>query len=264
MDDLPRENVFGHTKKARLLQAALARLRQDRGPISVLDVGCGNGAALTRHLGAVADRVLGIDVHDQSIDYAKVHFERDGLHFSKTPIESVVGIYDAIIFADVLEHVRSPETFLSAARRLLAPDGLVLVTIPNGYGPFEWESAFSRVPYLGAASLWAADTIVAVLNKFVIRGAWSRVVADGRLPYNDDSGHIQFFTRRRFVRIAAANGFVVASRASLSFLSGPYTNYFFAPSQAFCRVNNRAADVLPADVASAWFFELRAAAAGRI
>jgi len=260
MDDGPRENVFGHVKKVRLMQAALARLRTARGSISVLDVGCGNGAAVTRHLSAVADRVLGIDMHDPSIKWAKDRFEREGLRFSNTPLEEVSGTYDAIVFADVLEHLPAPQAFLNAARRLLARDGLVLVTIPNGYGPFEWESALSRLPYLGAASLWAADTTVAVLNKFVFRGAWSRVVADARVPYNDDSGHIQFFTRRRFLELVAANGFTVASRANLSFLSGPYTNYFLAPSKIFCRVNNRAADLLPADLVSAWFFELRRAA----
>jgi SAM-dependent methyltransferase len=261
MDDVPRENVFGHAKKVRLLQSALARLRAAHGSISVLDVGCGNGAAVTRHLSAVADRVLGIDMHDPSIKWAKDRFEREGLRFSNTPIEEVTGTYDAIVFADVLEHVRSPQAFLNAARRLLTPGGRVLVTIPNGYGPFEWESAFSRVPCLGPASLWTADAAVAVLNKFVFRGAWSRVVADARVPYNDESGHIQFFTRRRFLELAAANGFTVASRANLSFMSGPYTNYFLAPSEFFCRVNNRAADLLPASMASAWFFEFRPAEA---
>jgi SAM-dependent methyltransferase len=257
MDDLPRENVFGHAKKVRLLQAALLRLRQKRGSISVLDVGCGNGAAVTRHLGAVADRVLGIDVHDPSIDYAKAHFERGGLHFSKTPIEGVAGIYDAIIFADVLEHVRSPDTFLSVARRLLGPDGIVLVTIPNGYGPFEWESAFSRVPYVGSPSLRLTDTIVAVLNKFIFRGAWSRVVSDASVPYNDESGHVQFFARRAFLRLAAENGLAVVRAWNLSFLSGPYTNYLWAPSKIFCQLNVWIADRLPSSVVSAWLFELR-------
>ncbi len=42
-----------------------------------------------------------------------------------------VGGYDAIVCADVLEHLRFPDRILDAARRLLKPDGQVLISIPN-------------------------------------------------------------------------------------------------------------------------------------
>jgi SAM-dependent methyltransferase len=259
LHDGPRENVFGHAKKLELIQAALAGLRKSRGFVSVLDVGCGNGTALTRHVALVADAVLGIDLHEPSIKYAQQHLERPGLRFSNTPIERVDGVYDAVIFSDVLEHVPTPDAFLALARRLVTPDGRVLVTIPNGYGPFEWESAFSRLPFLGHASIRLTDTVVAVLNKFVFRDRWASVVADPSIPYNDDSGHVQFFTRRRFLRIVETAGFKVGDAHNLSFLCGPYTNYFMAPSERFCRANTWLADRLPAGAVSAWFFELRRA-----
>jgi SAM-dependent methyltransferase len=255
-----RENVFGHVKKVRLLQAALARLRQSRLSLSVLDVGCGNGSAVTRHIASLSDDVSGIDFHDPSVQYARDHFGRPGLRFSNTPIERVAGRYDAIIFTDFLEHVDAPEMFLATARRLLKPDGRVLVTIPNGYGPFEWESGLKRLPYLGHVSFWLIRAVVAVLNRFIVRGAWSGVAADPNMPYNHESGHVQFFARKRFLALVASNGFTVASARNLSFLSGPYTDHLLAPSAWFCRLNNWVADTLPARAASAWFFELSATA----
>ena len=255
-----RENVFGHVKKVRLLQATLAQLRQSRPSLSVLDVGCGNGSAVTRHVAALSDDVWGIDLHEPSLQYAQDHFGRSGLRFSNTPIERITGRYDAIILADILEHVPSPEAFLAVARRLLKPNGRVLVTVPNGYGPFEWESALSRLPYVGRASIWLTRAVVAVLNRFIVRDAWSRVAADSSVPYNHASGHIQFFTRKRFLDLVEANGFAVASARKLSVMCGPYTDRFMAPSAQFCRLNNWMADRLPACMASAWFFELRATA----
>ncbi|WP_267459240.1 glycosyltransferase [Caproicibacter fermentans] len=39
--------------------------------------------------------------------------------------------FDAILFADVLEHLRQPETILKSAGQLLRDDGKVLISIPN-------------------------------------------------------------------------------------------------------------------------------------
>jgi hypothetical protein len=76
------------------------------------------------------------------------------------------------------------------------------------------------------------------------------------LPYNAESGHIQFFTLAALQRAAGQARLVPVRKAGLSWLSGPYTNYLFAPSRLFCAVNTRLADVLPFWMLSAWFFEL--------
>jgi hypothetical protein len=45
---------------------------------------------------------------------------------------------------------------------------------------------------------------------------------------------------------------------NLSFLSGPYTNTLFAPSQAFCRWNVAVAARLPPRIVSGWYLECSA------
>lgn len=258
--ELPRENVYGHTKKARLVLDSLARRRRETsGGIDVLDVGCGNGAALTRFLAAPGDRVLGIDTHAPSIEYAAQRFGGPGLEFRRQSVESVLAEgrqFDVIILADVLEHLAEPELVLGSSARLLRREGRLLVSVPNGFGPYEIESWLSRLPLLGPASLWVVDHLVAVLNRYVFRGAWSQVVAPSELPYNADSGHVQFFTRTRVLQMAEAAGLTPVRTAGLSWLSGPYTNYLWAPSRLFCRLNTRLADLLPRWMLSAWYFEL--------
>jgi 2-polyprenyl-3-methyl-5-hydroxy-6-metoxy-1,4-benzoquinol methylase len=255
------ENVAGHTKKVHLLRRALSALRSRRGRgLRILDVGCGNGYAVTRFLAHPADRVLGIDMHEPSIRYAKQHFEEPGLEFQVQRVEKLSSqdrLFDVVVFADILEHVEQPEELLQSALHLLEPDGRVLVTIPNGYGPFEVESAFSRQT-IGKALLRLIDLAVALINKFILRGFWSKIATPPALPYNLESEHIQFFTRKAFLKIAQNAGFTVVSSHNLSLFSGPFTNYFFAPFESFCHWNSRIAERLPSAWVSAWFFEFSA------
>lgn len=257
---LPRENVFGHTKKARLIRDALNRLRTERQQgLQVLDVGCGNGTALTRFLALDGNRVLGIDTHEASIEYARRHVDVPGVEFRVAAIDSLLSEdrrFDAVVFADVLEHVHEPERILAAGVQLLRPGGRVLVTVPNGFGPFEIESGLSRLPALGPASIWTIDRLVAVLNRFVFKGAWTEVVQPADLPYNAECGHVRFFSQQGVLAVARQAGLTPVRKTGVSWLSGPYTNYLFAPSRWFCRVNTHLADILPFWMLSAWFFEL--------
>jgi len=256
---LPRENVYGHSRKARLVLETLARLREERARrLEVLDLGCGNGSALTRFLASRGDRVLGIDTHAPSIEYAKRQFGAEGLAFRQADCETLLAEahrFDAVVCADVLEHLPHPEAALGYVERLLLPGGRLVVTIPNGFGPFEFESWLSRVALIGPASLWAVDHLVAVLNRFVFKGAWTAVVTPSDLPYNAECGHVQFFSRGALLRLAAGSGFTPLLHTGVSWLSGPYTNYLFAPSRLFCDVNAEAGQWLPSWMLSAWFFE---------
>jgi 2-polyprenyl-3-methyl-5-hydroxy-6-metoxy-1,4-benzoquinol methylase len=257
------ENVFGHTKKVRLIRAAVEAYRAEAGlaHLSILDAGCGSGHAVTRFLASPTDEVLGVDLHAPSIDYAKARLESERLRFQCVAVESLAlhgRTFDIIVMADILEHLDRPQDALRTAAALLTATGRLLITVPNGWGPFECESALARMPVLGPALLKGTDLLVAFLNKKTrLRGAWTAALASAPcgLPYNDDSGHVQFFTRRRIAAQISASGMRIMASRNLSFLSGPFTNYLWSPSAAFCHWNARVAERLPAWLASAWFFE---------
>src|SRR5690606_34933218 len=48
-----------------------------------------------------------------------------------------VRTFDAIICSEVLEHLEDYQTLISYATKLLNPNGVFVVTVPNGYGPRE-------------------------------------------------------------------------------------------------------------------------------
>jgi SAM-dependent methyltransferase len=256
------ENVFGHTKKVRLFRESIERTRSvnKKSSLRILDIGCGSGHAVTRFLGKTEDHVIGIDMHPPNVAYAEKHFGHLGLRFScidAQELSSTGEVFDVVVLADVLEHLDDPSSILKMAVDLLAPDGRLLVTVPNGRGPFEIESALSRVPLLGTGLLKLTDLFVALLNKTVMSGAWSRVAASipRDLPYNIDSGHVQFFSTDDMCELFQSAGLVVTKSGNVSFLSGPFTNYLFAPFRRFCDWNVNIVDRLPRSIASSWFFE---------
>jgi len=99
----------------------------------VLDVGCSTGS-MSQRLTEAGCQVVGVDSDAAALELARRWCERvvladldlDGLH--DVPTEPR---FDAILFGDVLEHLRDPLPVLRDAVGLLAPGGFVVVSVPN-------------------------------------------------------------------------------------------------------------------------------------
>lgn len=257
------ENVYGHTKKVRLMLDAISRMhtRTPGKALRILDIGCGSGFAVTRFLGTFGDEVLGIDYYPPNIAYANKHFGTRHLSFAcldATQLRDEGKRYDVVVLTDVLEHLDAPDIILRLVHDLVRPDGRVIVTIPNGFGPFEIESYIHKIPAVG----WVLDRSMAaaahVMNRWILKRRWTdmanRQPAD--LPYNSGSPHVQWFTQPRFRHMVESAGFKIEDFRKLSAFSGPFSNYIFGPFAGACERNARLADMLPAAMTSAWWAEL--------
>ncbi len=101
-------------------------------PATVLDVGCGQGqfgANVRQRLGSA---VWGIELE---ADAAKV---ADGRldHVLCGDVAALIdelpaGLFDVVVFNDVLEHLVDPYDVLARIRSRMAPDGVVVSSIPN-------------------------------------------------------------------------------------------------------------------------------------
>jgi SAM-dependent methyltransferase len=96
----------------------------------VLEVGCGTGQ-LGRLLKSRGHHVTGMELIPEIADQARQWLDRvetadveQGFAFSPAS-------FDAIIFADVLEHLVDPWRVLREAAGLLRPHGRVIASIPN-------------------------------------------------------------------------------------------------------------------------------------
>ncbi len=107
-----------------------------RGRGRLLDVGCGSGVNLASLLDQGWD-VYGLDNSRVAVDAARKSFgDRVRLgELHQAPFDD--GFFDVVLFSHTLEHLYDPLAVLTEARRILADDGMVVITLPNAAG---WEA----------------------------------------------------------------------------------------------------------------------------
>ncbi len=147
---------------------------------TVLDIGCAVGRlgeVLVQTKGCVVD---GIDVDHDAAALAKGVAYRDVFEcdIEKTDLGVLLAgrSYDVVVCADILEHLRDPDALLQTIRFALAPQGRLLLSIPN-------------ISHAGV-----------ILEMFM-----------GEFSYRDrgllDKTHIRFYTSRSILGTLNRNGY---------------------------------------------------------
>lgn len=96
---------------------------------TVLDLGCGRGL-LAAELAGRGCAVYGVDDLDPTAVSEVVGFVRHDL--DRGPPEEDLTRYDVVLLLDILEHLHSPEAFLTALRRLPgATSPKIILSVPN-------------------------------------------------------------------------------------------------------------------------------------
>lgn len=157
----------------------------------VLDVGCGTGS-LGERLGARQERrVVGVtrDLAEarsalRRLDAVIVADLDRGLALSGSPATPA---FDAVVLSHVLEHLREPRAILLAVRKLLGPDGAVVVAVPNAlHWRVRWQLARGRFRYTDGGTLDRTH-----LRFFDLAGARDLLPSCGfRLGRLDACGHL--------------------------------------------------------------------------
>ena len=97
----------------------------------VLDVGCGAGA-LARVLQATTDaELLGIEPDPIRAERARSYGLNVRTGYLSRDLIQEIGVFDVVLFADVLEHLPNPHSMLLLSRDALKPAGVVIVAVPN-------------------------------------------------------------------------------------------------------------------------------------
>jgi 2-polyprenyl-3-methyl-5-hydroxy-6-metoxy-1,4-benzoquinol methylase len=154
----------------------------------VLDVGCSTGKFGMALRARPDTTVTGVEPDPAAAELAKDRLDSVCTGFFPETERLVARVegYDAIVFNDVLEHMSDPRSALDAAKRLLAPDGVVVASIPN-------------VRHISA------------LGPLLIRDSWH---------YTDigvlDRTHLRFFTRTSLIAFLRDAGWDVVSIAGIN------------------------------------------------
>ncbi|HEY7912930.1 MAG TPA: bifunctional glycosyltransferase/class I SAM-dependent methyltransferase [Blastocatellia bacterium] len=148
-------------------------------PAEVLEIGTATGY-LSSEMVARGCAVTGIEQDPQMAELARPHCRELIVGDIETMELTSLGQFDAIIFGDVLEHLRDPRGVLEKMSGLLKPGGKILISLPN------------------VANIWVR------LNLLFGRFNYSRV---GIL----DESHLRFFTLKTAKQLATDSGLDVVS-----------------------------------------------------
>ena len=171
-EDSRRKDYYGHLR-VEVIEAI------PEGCATMLDVGCGRGT-LGRWLKESGVRtVYGVELFAAAGEEAKRWLDQAVIgNIEQLVLPFPEGTVDCIVCADVLEHTVDPWAVVAKLKRLLAPGGCIVASIPN--------VGFHRN-----------------LRK-MIRGHW-RYANEGLL----DRTHLRFFTLETIEELFASNGMTI-------------------------------------------------------
>ena len=238
------ENSYGFKKRLNFIEDIIQKNR----PRKVLDIGCGTAENVTIPLSKLFPSIkfTAVDNDVASVEHARFINENQNLEILHDSEFTSDDKFDMVIASEVLEHVTNPIEFLDLLRRRLSSSGKMIVTLPNGYGPFEIASLIEIFFYFLGGYF-----IIRILKFYLVKKTIKRISQDTLA----NSPHINFFKYKDMSRIFSLSGLNVSTYKGRTFLCGFGFDKIFR-SQAMLEWNARVADKISPSLISAWMFEL--------
>jgi SAM-dependent methyltransferase len=158
--------------------------RAHAAPGAILDVGCGRGLMLAE-LQRRGWHAVGVEISGAASRHAREVLGLDVRIGELADCKLDTGSFEVVTLFHVLEHIRDPVTTLAEARRVMAPQGRLLIEVPNF-------------------------------------GSLQERLAGGRWFHVDAPRHLYHFTRRSLLGVVERAGFEPLRVATHSFEFGYY------------------------------------------
>jgi ubiquinone biosynthesis O-methyltransferase len=233
------EEDIGGLKRLNFVINEINKKFQKNKKTTILDFGCGVGP-ISFPLACLGYNIYGLDIDQKSIDLANKKNKFKNIKFEKKNIKDITKLFDVIISTQVLEHIKNPEHILIELSKKLKKEGIMIITIPNGFGFSEF---LKRIKQALKIKNGICDT------------------NQGKFTANQDT-HVNFFSLRRFYKIAQISGLKIKKIKNHTFLLGifPFSYLFFLMpkviSKKLDKIDSYMADLLPHFSVNGWYFIL--------
>ncbi|MBU2542477.1 methyltransferase domain-containing protein [Patescibacteria group bacterium] len=227
----------------------LEKNKKDKASLSILDVGCGLGH-LSAFVASLGNEVKAIDVDSRSIATASEVYTKESTIFATEDLKDQTGEYDVVTAFEVCEHVTGVDVFLQEINQQIVDDGLLIVSVPNGYSLEEIIRRFLQHTGFGQK-----------IKKF-LRGSWVLPKSDSQSKA--DSSHIHFWGFGKWKKEIEKQGFVLENKKNVSFIFKQFYyiggRRFLKPGKIFKffdKLDNIFVSILPTFLADSWIMSFR-------
>jgi SAM-dependent methyltransferase len=225
----------------RAVEDLAAERRLAASGLRILEMACGAGG-ITLPLARLGARVRALDIDAGEVASLRAAAREKRLDNLEVTVDDAFAFrsderFDVVVASEVIEHVLDPDRLLENVTRHMAPGALLIVTTPNGYGPWEFSN------YLRPRHV-------------VRRWSWLRR-ALGRPPYVAGTGpdHCQHYTRRRLFAMFRRHGLEVHRSMNSDFVLT--ISKRMRRHRVLGEIDSGLANIVPPWMASGWYFALR-------
>lgn len=193
---------------------------------TILDCGCGDGLYTGALARASRARIVALDRDPENLARTRERLPAGAgvtlVHGDAQSIPFPDASFDAVIFTEVLEHVPDDRRALREVRRVLAPGGALILTVPNHDYPFLWDP----LNYL----------LEALFRIHVRSGLWAGIW----------NMHLRLYGRTELRGLLLSEGFAIEEEAAL-------THYCFPMNHVLLYALKQLLDrrILPASIQNA-------------
>ncbi len=234
----PIEDCNATKKKIYIFRNQIEKFIKKNKNLATLDFGCENANDCGKFLISPKYKYIGYDIHIPSLKFAEKNFGNKNVSFcSKVDNKK----YDIIIISEVLEHLKHPMETL----KLLKKDGIILGSVLNGYRLTEIEKFI--IHKFGVYSF----------ARYIYGFFKEKKKIVNSVPFNRESGHIQFFTLGNLKRVIKNIGLELEYLKNGYIMGGDITGSTTFRSEILKRLNTKIADFIPSFLSATWIFKLR-------
>lgn len=127
------KNYFNRIDRFRFF--TIVKIVKKIKPKKILDAGCGSGIYLS-YFASFAEKIYGIDSSESGCKVAKNRVKNfNNVMIKKMNLMKKLDFpdssFDFILCSEVLEHIKNNRFTLFELKRVLKPDGFILLTVPN-------------------------------------------------------------------------------------------------------------------------------------
>ncbi len=177
-----------YIKRLKFIFSAICQYAQSKNKsiedLEILEFGCGTGG-ITFPLTTLGSHVTALDNDPSAVSVISERIQKENLN--NVIVTQADGhsfddskSYDLVIASEVLEHVVNPREFVRRIKARINKGSWLVITIPNGYGPWQIKRRLSIINHLRRNNC--------------LRSIF------GKKPYTTGQDHCQFYTKKDFLR----------------------------------------------------------------